>query len=164
MQRKLPLCELADKTVLSVSRLCHLFRNQTGMSPRRYLKLARLAKAKELLEASAFSVKVSIKFKWRVVCSWSRRATGEPMTYRIDRLSTEQGLVLCISGRLAEEDLELVRMALDGRRVVAIDLAEIELVGRDAVKVLVRAESEGIELRSCPAYIREWITNERDSS
>ena len=85
------------------------------------------------------------------------------MTYRIDRLSTEQGLVLCISGRLAEEDLELVRMALDGRRVVAIDLAEIELVGRDAVKVLVRAESEGIELRSCPAYIREWITNERDS-
>jgi hypothetical protein len=86
------------------------------------------------------------------------------MTYRIDRLSTEQGLVLCISGRLAEEDLELVRMALDGRRVVAIDLAEIELVGRDAVKVLVRAESEGIELRSCPAYIREWITNERDSS
>jgi hypothetical protein len=86
------------------------------------------------------------------------------MTYRIDRLSTEQGLVLCISGRLAEEDLELVRMALDGRRVVAIDLAEIELVGRDAVKILVRAESEGIELRGCPAYIREWITNERDSS
>ena len=86
------------------------------------------------------------------------------MTYRIDRLSTEQGLVLCISGRLAEEDLDLVRMALDGRRVVAIDLTEVELVSRDAVKVLVRAETEGIELRSCPAYIREWITNERDSS
>ena len=86
------------------------------------------------------------------------------MTYRIDRLSTEQGLVLRISGRLAEEDLELVRMALDGRRVVAIELAEVELVSRDAVKVLVRAEAEGIELRSCPAYIREWITNERGSS
>ena len=86
------------------------------------------------------------------------------MTYRIDRLSTEQGLVLCISGRLAEEDLELVRMALDGRRVVAIDLTEVELVSRDAVKVLVRAEAEGVELRSCPAYIREWITNERESS
>ncbi len=86
------------------------------------------------------------------------------MTYRIDRLSTEQGLLLCISGRLAEEDLELVRMALDGRRIVAIDLAEVELVGRDAVQVFVRAEAEGIELRSCPAYIREWITNERESS
>jgi hypothetical protein len=86
------------------------------------------------------------------------------MAYRIDRLSTEQGLVLCISGRLAEEDLELVRMALDGRRVVAIDLGDVELVSRDAVKVFVRAEAEGIELRSCPAFIREWITNERDSS
>jgi adenylosuccinate synthase len=86
------------------------------------------------------------------------------MTYRINRLSTEQGLVLCVSGRLAEEDLELVRMALDGRQVVAIDLTEIELVSRDAVKVLVRAEADGIELRSCPAYIREWIKNERESS
>jgi len=86
------------------------------------------------------------------------------MTYRIDRLSTEHGLVLCISGRLAEEDLDLVRMALDGRRVVAIELAEVELVSRDAVKLLIVAEAEGIELRSCPAYIREWITKERESS
>ena len=35
---------------------------------------------------------------------------------------------------------------------------------RDAVKLLIAAEAEGIELRSCPAYIREWITNERESS
>ena len=86
------------------------------------------------------------------------------MPYRIDRLSTEQGLVLYISGRLAAEDLELIRMALDGRRLVAIEIAEIELVSRDAVKLLVEAEAEGIELRSCPAYIREWITNEREGS
>jgi hypothetical protein len=55
-------------------------------------------------------------------------------------------------------------MALDGRRLVAIELAEVELVSRDAVKLLVEAEAEGIQLRSCPAYIREWITNERESS
>ena len=83
------------------------------------------------------------------------------MTYRIDQLSTEQGLVLCISGRLAEENLELVRMALGGRRLAAIELAEVELVSRDAVKLLAQAEAEGIELRSCPAYIREWIAKER---
>jgi len=88
----------------------------------------------------------------------------EPMTCRIDRHSTEQGLVLYISGRLAAEDLEVVRTALDERRVVAIELAEVDLVDRDAVELLARAEAKGIELRSCPAYIREWITNERDSS
>jgi hypothetical protein len=86
------------------------------------------------------------------------------MTCRIDRRSTEQGVVLQISGRIAAEDLEVVRTALDGRRVVAIDLAEVGLVDREAVTLLGQTEAEGIELRSCPAYIREWITRERDSS
>jgi anti-anti-sigma regulatory factor len=86
------------------------------------------------------------------------------MTCRIDRLSTEQGLVLYISGRIAAEDVEIVRSALDERRVVAIELAEVEVVDRDAVKILAQTEAEGIELRNCPAYIREWITKERESS
>ena len=86
------------------------------------------------------------------------------MTCRIDRLSTEKGVVLQISGRIAAEDLEVVRTALDGRLVAAIDLAEVELVDREAVKLLAQTEAEGIELRNCPAYIREWITKERGSS
>ena len=81
----------------------------------------------------------------------------EPMTFRIDRLSTEHGLVLYISGQLAADDLEVVRTALDPRRVVAVELAEVEVANRDAVKLLAQVEAEGIELRSCPAYIREWI-------
>ena len=86
------------------------------------------------------------------------------MTCRIDRSWTEQGVVLQISGRIAAEDLEVVCTALNGRRVVAIDLAEVELVDREAVNLLARTEAEGIELRNCPAYIREWITKERESS
>jgi hypothetical protein len=46
---------------------------------------------------------------------------------------------------------------------VAVALAEVELVDREAVKVLAQAEANGIELKNCPAYIREWITRERDS-
>jgi hypothetical protein len=88
----------------------------------------------------------------------------EPMTCRIDRLSTEYGLVLYISGQLTAEDLEVVRTALDPRLVVAVELGEVELANRDAVKLLAQAEAEGIELRSCPAYIREWVTKERTSS
>jgi len=86
------------------------------------------------------------------------------MTCRIDRRWTEQGVVIQVSGRIAAEDLEVVRTALDGRRVVAIDLADVELVDREAVDLLAQTEAEGIELRSCPAYIREWITKERESS
>jgi hypothetical protein len=83
------------------------------------------------------------------------------MTCRIDQLSTEHGLVLTISGQIATEDLEVVRTALDERRVVAIELSELELVNREAVRLLAQAEAEGIAIKSCPAYIREWITKER---
>jgi hypothetical protein len=85
------------------------------------------------------------------------------MTCRIDRTATEQGLVLRISGRIAAEDLEVVRTALGERSVVAIELTEIELVDRDAVKLLALHEANGIELRHCPAYIREWVMRERAS-
>jgi ABC-type transporter Mla MlaB component len=86
------------------------------------------------------------------------------MTCRIDRLSTEQGLVLYISGRIAAKDVEVVRTALDESRVVAIDVAAVELVDSDAVKLLAQIEAEGIELKNCPAYVREWITKERENN
>lgn len=86
------------------------------------------------------------------------------MTCRIDRRVTEQGLVIHISGRIATEDLVVLRSELDLRHVVAIDLAEIELVHSDAVKLLARTEAEGVALRNCPPYIREWITRERARS
>lgn len=86
------------------------------------------------------------------------------MTCRIDRLSIEQGVVLRISGRIAAEDLEVVRAALKDGSAVALELTEVELVDRDAVKLLALTEANGIELRHCPAYIREWVTRERESS
>ena len=86
------------------------------------------------------------------------------MTFRIDRTATAEGLVLQVSGRIAAEDIEAFRGVLDDPSVVAIDLAEVAVVTRDAVKLLVQAEAVGIALRECPAYIREWITKERESS
>ena len=44
---------------------------------------------------------------------------------------------------------------------VAIDLKDVLLVDREAVKLLALSESNGTELRNCPAYIREWVTRDR---
>jgi len=41
---------------------------------------------------------------------------------------------------------------------LAIDLTEVTLVSQEAVEALVVAEANGIELRPCPAYVREWIS------
>lgn len=83
------------------------------------------------------------------------------MTCRIDRLAVEQGVGLHVSGRISGGDLEILRTALGEGPVVAIDLAEIELVDRDAVMFLAAAEDLGIALTRCPAFIREWIARER---
>ena len=51
------LDSLAQTCGLSVSRLAHLFRLQTGTTPQRFLELQRINRAKQLLELTALSVK-----------------------------------------------------------------------------------------------------------
>jgi ABC-type transporter Mla MlaB component len=86
------------------------------------------------------------------------------MACRIDRLLAESDLVvLRISGWIARDDVDVLRSALDQERgAIAIDLAEVGLVDRGAVNLLVLIERTGVELRNCPPYIREWIARERE--
>jgi hypothetical protein len=86
------------------------------------------------------------------------------VTCRIDRFRTDQGSVLSISGRITREDVDVLRTALEDDSVVAVELGELELIDRDALNLLAINEANGIELKHCPAYIREWITRERDNS
>jgi anti-anti-sigma regulatory factor len=73
-------------------------------------------------------------------------------------------VVIKLSGRMDVEDIAeletLVRKEADGRRIV-LDLKDLTLVDRDAVRFLGRCEADSIKLKDCPAYIREWITRER---
>jgi anti-anti-sigma regulatory factor len=75
--------------------------------------------------------------------------------------------VFTVSGRLGAENLAELKTQFSseasGRRIV-LDLGELTLVDQDAVSFLVRCEAENIQLKNCPAYIREWITRERDPS
>jgi len=85
------------------------------------------------------------------------------MTCRIDRLAGEKTrVVFRVSGRLHAENVDTLRDLL-GREegAVAIDLKEVNLVDHEAVKLLAVCETNGTELRNCPAYIREWVSRER---
>jgi len=81
---------------------------------------------------------------------------------------TANGEVLfTLSGRIDAENLAeleaLVGSEPKNTRVV-LDLKDLTLVDRDAVKFLERSEADSIKLKNCPAYIREWITRERHGS
>jgi hypothetical protein len=84
------------------------------------------------------------------------------MTCRIDhRVIGKDRAMLCISGRITEECVDTLRALLEQEKgVVTIDLKDVLIVAREAIKLLAVGESNGVELRNCPAYIREWVTRE----
>jgi hypothetical protein len=84
------------------------------------------------------------------------------MACRINRVVIGPGLlILHISGQITGKDVDLLRSLLEQERsVVAIDLKDVLLVDREAIKLLAMWESNKVELRNCPAYIREWVTRE----
>jgi len=85
------------------------------------------------------------------------------MSCRIDRVVGGDNLiVLCITGKLTGEHVDTLRNELRQEAgALAIDLKNVSLVDREAVKLLARCETSGTELRNCPPYVREWVTRER---
>lgn len=76
-------------------------------------------------------------------------------------------VVFTLSGRMDEEDVTgleiLIRSEVDGRRMI-LDLKDVTLAGRAAISFLERCETDGITLKNCPGYVREWITRSRGGS
>jgi hypothetical protein len=77
--------------------------------------------------------------------------------------SVERGLAtITLSGRIEEEQLSDLRTLLESEAGgVVLDLTDVRLVHREAVKFLLKCEDDGIELRNCPSYVREWIEKGR---
>jgi anti-anti-sigma regulatory factor len=74
-------------------------------------------------------------------------------------------VVFSLIGRMDGENVAELKTILSsetkGRRIV-LDLKDLTLVDRDAVGFLERCEADSVKLKNCPAYIREWITRERN--
>jgi anti-anti-sigma regulatory factor len=85
---------------------------------------------------------------------------------RIERAANGE-VIFTLSGRMDRENIselkELFGSEATGRRII-LDLKDLTLVDRDAVKFLERCEGDDISIKNCPAYIREWISRERSSA
>lgn len=88
------------------------------------------------------------------------------MSCKIDRVLTPDGfVVLRVSGRIDRAHVEALWELTEKEKTtkgLAIDLTEVTLVSHEAVEVLSLAAASGIELRNCPAYVRGWISRERE--
>jgi hypothetical protein len=89
------------------------------------------------------------------------------MTLKIKNSTEGDAEVFAICGRIREDqvaELEALFSSPKADRSVILDIANVKLIDRAAVRFLAEQEDKGITLRNCPAYIREWISRERNSN
>jgi len=87
------------------------------------------------------------------------------MTFRIDTEARGSVTIFILSGRLAQSAVaELKRLfALHtDYRKIALDLKDVRMADREAVRFLIGCEADGVTLEHCTPYIREWMEREQD--
>ena len=83
---------------------------------------------------------------------------------KIQRAMNER-VVFTLSGRMDAENVAELKELIESEtscRCIVLELHDLTLVDRDAVRFLERCEALNIELENCPPYIREWIARERE--
>jgi acylglycerol lipase len=85
------------------------------------------------------------------------------MTFRVQRASSDDIVVLMLSGDLVGDHAADLQAVVDAERdqPLVLDLKEAAVVDRAGVLLLAQSESEGVTLMNCPGYVREWIERER---
>jgi hypothetical protein len=72
-------------------------------------------------------------------------------------------IIFTLSGRIEAEDIDELRRLLElegaGSRI-ALDLKDVTLMDRYAIKFLTDCEANTITLENCPVYVRKWIGQE----
>ena len=82
---------------------------------------------------------------------------------RIERSTRQRFTVFTLSGRMeAAQVLELKELFDRDYRNIILDLRDLRLADRNAVRFLRGCEADGMKLENCPAYIREWMDREKD--
>jgi anti-anti-sigma regulatory factor len=72
-------------------------------------------------------------------------------------------LIGCLNVENVAELQSLFQLESKDRQMI-LDLKDLTLVDRDAIRILEHCEKGHIRLTNCPAYIREWINQERNAS
>ena len=86
------------------------------------------------------------------------------MTYRIHRSAIPDTVVFTLSGEMDIEHVIRLQesIANETHDRVTLDLKDITIADRAAVRFLAGAEAAGIRIVNCPEYVRSWIAAERD--
>ena len=88
------------------------------------------------------------------------------MTFRIENEKRGRFAVFLLSGRIEIQAMaELTRLfeLQTNYQDIVLDLKDVTVVDREAIRFFARSEVDGVKLENCPAYIREWMDREKQS-
>ena len=84
--------------------------------------------------------------------------------FRVEKFSESGVTLLRLSGRIEDEYIPQLKAEIEAEPVVTcLDLDQVKLLSSEVLTFLDICERQGIELRNCPSYVREWITAARSS-
>ena len=176
-----PLCDIGDKRLAAMDAAGIDFQMLSLTSPgscpkvlSRALKCVSCAiptrhhnENSEIFELSRPSTRVKhnrfIRLAFGGPVAFPLIGRAKHMTLRIQRSDEDSRVVLTLIGRIQGDQVpELEALLRSGTDHNVVDLKEIKLADRDAVRFLAQSEAEGTKLRNCPTFIREWISQERN--
>lgn len=81
---------------------------------------------------------------------------------KIERIQEKSGTRLLLSGELQNGYLEDVRIEVASTAPpVTLDLAEVERIDIDGIRLLNECQTQGARVTNCAPYIRAWMRQER---
>lgn len=85
------------------------------------------------------------------------------MTFKIETMAERHRTTFKLSGQIQQDDLGGLKAQMQvSAPLVVLDLEEVSLVDVSVIQFLGDCETEGMKIRNCSAYIREWIQRERN--
>jgi hypothetical protein len=87
------------------------------------------------------------------------------MAFRIETAARGRLSVFTLSGRIEAQaigELERLFALQPDYRHIVVDLKDVSLVDREAMRFFAGREADGVKLENCTPYIREWMEREKD--
>jgi hypothetical protein len=86
------------------------------------------------------------------------------MAFRIETAARGRFTVFILSGHVETQAISELRRLCEQQtdcRHIIVDLKDVSLVDREAMRFFMRCEADGVKLENCTPYIREWMEKEK---
>jgi hypothetical protein len=88
------------------------------------------------------------------------------MAFRIETAARGRSSVFIVSGHIEAHAIaelrRLFKIHSDYHDIV-VDLKDVSLVDREAMRFFVACEADGVKLENCTPYLREWMERDKES-